>query len=362
MVLVRLGVLLVALAGSVPAVALDDRDYIRLVTALTDAVVLPGYRAHADNTAHLAATLAHACTDDAQRAALGAEVDERFRAVMLGWQRVAPIRIGPVTEGVGSARIQYWPDRRGTGSRQFRRAMRTRPAELLTSQGLAQSSVALRDLQALERLLYSPNPIALLAAGGFPCTWAAAIAALQAQEAAALRAAWEGPDGHAALVRSAAAGNAAYFDAAEAATDFLRALMGGLEVALVQKLEPPLGAATEEAKPRLSESWRSGLSNANIAANLQTLAALYRTPGGFGDLLAATGGMALEVGIAAQFDQALGLIEAVPMPLSKAVADPGARQVLAGLVEALKRLRLLIGGALAPQVGLIIGFNATDGD
>lgn len=344
----------------VPGRALDAADYATLNRALADAVVMPAYRGHADAMATLSEALTGACGQ--ADGALADRVEAAFHRAFDAWQRAQPIRFGPVMQGFGPARIQYWPDRRGTGARQLRRALAAEDAALLDPETLAQASVALRDLQALERLLFDPTPAAVLAAGGYRCAFAAAIARLQARLATDLLAAWQGPDGYRQMVLSADAGNDGYFDAAEAAADFLRSLSGTLDVLIAQKLEPPLGESLAAAQPRRVEQARSRRSMRNITANLETVAALYRTPGGFGDLLARAGAEPLANGMRALFVELVELARAVGPPLSVAVADPATRAQVEALLDKLKTARILVTGPLAQETALVVGFNATDGD
>ena len=93
------------------------------------------------------------------------------------------------------------------------------------------------------------------------------------------------------------------------------------------KLEEPLGAALEEAKPRRAESWRSELSLADIRANLETARALYDSPGGFGDALGGT--RPTRTSWTARSGRAssgrFAQLDAIEPPLPAAVEDRAAR-------------------------------------
>ena len=62
------------------------------------------------------------------------------------------------------------------------------------------------------------------------------------------------------------------------------------------------------------------------------------------------------------FERAFAQLDAIEAPLSVAVAEPTARAQLEALVREFKGLRLLVAEQLAPALGLLIGFNAMDGD
>lgn len=341
-----------------PALALSEADYARTNRELTLTVALPAAAGLASATSSLESEVSTFC--DQPAAAARPAVDQAFAAAMAAWQRLRPLGFGPLMAGNGPARFQHWPDRRGTGARQLARTLSRKDPSVLDPAGLAAKSVALGDLQALERLLTDQGePIE---ADAYRCSFAVSIATLLADRAAALDAAWQPADGYAALILSAALGNDAYFDAAEATRDYLDALGHGLEEAAARKLRPVLGAGLEAARPRAAESWRSGLSAANIAANLATLRALVEGEDGLGGLAAAGGDPLIGRTLAAMLEEAQRALEALPVPLAQAVSDPVLRPGLEAAADLVERAHALTLGPLATALGLTSGFNASDGD
>jgi predicted lipoprotein len=165
------------------------------------------------------------------------------------------------------------------------------------------------------------------------------------------------------MMLTAAAGNDAYFAAEEASGDLLKSLHNALQGVIAVKLEAPLGASLDQAKPRRAENWRSGLSLAGIRANLETAQALYESPGGFGDTLRVLADeeqldQALRRGLSRAFAQ----LDALKLPLSTAIEDPAARAQVEALLAEVKGMRLLVSQELAPALDLLVGFNAMDGD
>lgn len=104
-------------------------------------------------------------------------------AAMDARQRAEPTAVGPATENGRASRIEYWPDRRGTGARQRRAVLQERDPSLLAVGGLAGKSVAVQSLSAFERLLF--DHAAKLTAGsaaaedGYACGLAASVARFQ---------------------------------------------------------------------------------------------------------------------------------------------------------------------------------------
>ncbi|MGH6898309.1 MAG: imelysin family protein [Geminicoccaceae bacterium] len=364
----RLFVLLLAgLAAAIPARAasvLED-----LNRQLTDAVIVPGYQRFAEATAALEAAVSEFCeapTPDHLERARSA-----FEQAMLAWQHVQPVVFGPVVSGARTSIIQLFPDRRGAISRQLSQVLAARDPALLAPGGLEGKSVALTGFPALEQILYDdarlPTPEASGAATGadadYACGLAAAIARNLAGLAAGILDDWRRPGGFREAVLTAGAGNDAYFTAEDASGDLLKSLHTALQSVIALKLEAPLGAALEEAKPRRAESWRSELSLANIRANLETAEALYAGAGGFGAALAALADEdQLDWAIRRGFDRAFAQLDAIALPLPAAVEDPAARARIEALLAELRTLRLLVAQELAPALGLLVGFNAMDGD
>jgi predicted lipoprotein len=286
---------------------------------------------------------------------------------MLAWQRVQPIVFGPIVAGARTSVIQLFPDRRGAISRQLSQALAMKDPELIAPGGLEAKSVALTGFPALDQILYDdarlPAAVATGADADYACALAAAIARNLAGIAAAVLDEWRHQGGFRDVVLSAAAGNDAYFSAEDASGDLLKSLHTALQSVIALKLEAPLGASLEEAKPRRAESWRSGLSLADIRANLETTRALYESPDGFGAALQALADDdQLDHAIREDFARGFARLDAIKQPLPAAVEDPAARAEIEALLAAVKGLRLLVAQELAPALGLLVGFNAMDGD
>jgi uncharacterized protein len=358
-----LPLLLVMLAAALPARAasvLED-----LNRALTDGVILPGYQRFADATAGLEAAVAGFCAAPTP----GRLKDARaaFGQAMLAWQHVQPFVFGPILSGARTSVVQLFPDRRGAISRQLSQALAAKDPEVVAPGGLEGKSVALTGFPALEQVLYAdarlPGPEAWGADADYACALAAAIARNLAEIAADVLDEWRRPGGFRDMVLTAAAGNDAYFTAEDATADLLKSLHTALQSVIALKLEAPLGAALEEAKPRRAESWRSALSLAAIRANIETAQALYAGAGGFGDALATLADEGqLDWTIRQGFARAFAQLDGIAPSLHAAVEDPAGRARIEALLAELRTLRRLVAQELAPALGLLIGFNAMDGD
>jgi predicted lipoprotein len=355
--------LLGVLAAGPPARAASV--YENLNRALADGVIVPGYQHFAAATGALETAMSAFCAAPAPErleAARGA-----FEQAMLAWQHVQPITFGPIVEGARASTIELFPDRRGAISRQLSKALAAKEPGLVAPGGLEGKSVALTGFPALEQILYDDERLPAAGAAGADADYACPLAAAIARNLAALAAGvlddWQRPGGFRDMMLTAAAGNDAYFTAEDASGDLLKSLHTALQSVIALKLEAPLGAALEEAKPRQAESWRSGLSLANARANLETAEALYVGPGGFSAALEAlTDDDELDRAIREGFGRAFAQLDAIGTPLPAAVEDPAARAQVEALLAELKRLRQLVSEELGPALDLLVGFNAMDGD
>jgi len=343
---------LAVLAAS-PARA-DERAFAHANHALTDGVALPLIAALDEAAATHAAALASYCAATTSRAAAPAAA---FHRHMDAWQRVQPLAFGPLLDGDGPARFQYWPDKHGTGAKQLRRALAAEDPALLETGALAGRSVALGDLQALEWVLFDegyPPP------GSYRCAFAAAIAAHQRDLAGGLADAWQ--PGYAATIRGASQGNDAFYDASEPLRNYLAAIVDTLDRISATKLERPLDRDIASARPMRAENWRSRRSLDNVAANLDTVRRLFAHEGSFLDLLDHSGMGALANGVRASLERAVIETRDVPVPLFEAVTNAEHRRAVVDLNNRLHGLRKAIGNSIASELGLTTGFNASDGD
>lgn len=343
-----------------PALAdeIDGARLTALTTALTDQVVVPAYDDLSRQAAGLASALHSYCATPTE--GNSEDVREHFHLTMDAWQRAQPILFGPIIDAPGPARFQFWPDKRGTGQRQLRQVLTNQDQSVLEAHALASKSVALSDLQALEYLLFEdPETIT---EDDFKCNYARAIADHQEELAVDVLSAWTETNGYRGKVINAAEGTDAFFDEREAASAFLNAMAGAIDVVRLQKLDRPLGLTITGARPKRTESWRSARSLRNIRLNLETVQQFLTVDDGFSDLLIATGKDATARTTNELLAEILSDIATQEQPLSALVEDVDVRADLESLLSKLRSLQSLVREQIARDLGLVPGFNATDGD
>ena len=334
--------------------ALPDADYAALARAAIDQVVIPAYAEHARAMHRMGPAIERHCMRDGAEDA--AAVRAAFDEAMDAWQRAWPFGFGPVMRGAGRARIAFWPGRRGSAARQMRAVLRTWDESLLDPQQLAGKSVAVKDLQALERLLFE------VPRDAYTCGLAGAIAHYQSDIADEILHEWTKDGGFRQAALAAGGASDEYADDSEVARDLIRVLTESLDAIIAQKLEAPLGKSAAKAKPKRAESWRSERSMRNIVLNIESTGALIETPGGFGDLVTAHGESELADSLRNGLARTASKAGSVTLPLREAVSEPGERAKLLELLGNLRALRALVTGPLSRATSLLVGFNSQDGD
>lgn len=342
--------------------AADDkmRDVMAVAQAV-DGYIRPETRSFADVTGTLDAAIAAFCKapgPDARK-----PVDAAFRTAVEGWSAVQILRFGPLTEANRLERIAYWPDPKGIGLRQIRRALAARDPSMTDPAQLGDKSVALQGLTALEYLLYAGEDEAIgtaRPAGTFRCAYAAAAAHALAGVAGDIAREWAAPDGFAERLMQPGSEDPLYRTPSEAMQELHRALGTGLQVTQDQKLKPVLGEDMNSAKPFVAPFRRSGLTMAVLAADARALKEFVAKTG-FTKSLPNEFAW-LDNSMAFEFDNAVTAAEAVTLPIDEAVYDKAARGKLEYLFVVLGHLRDMVQTDLATALDLKVGFNALDGD
>lgn len=349
----------VVLPGGADAETAETVDFAPLINAVVAQHVVPHHAAFAAATADLAQESRTFC------AAPGSENLKNLRmayaAAMGAWQRLRPITFGPIEDFNRRFRIQFWPDKRNTAARHLAEILDKQREDILKPGGFTFASVAVQGLPVVERLLYDEDARSLLNTDSdYPCRLLTAVSGNLAAMAADLRAAWtDGDDSWAAEVAEAATTSDLLGTSQDVATLFLNGLTTELAAIKDLKLERPLGANADRARPTLAESWRSRRSMANIVANLESIAEMYRL--GFLPALR-TADPDLAALLHRAFHQTIATARGIPVPLEEAVASPAHRPQLEKLLTEVTALRQLAGERAAERLGLVLGFNSLDGD
>ena len=338
-------------------------DYQALAVGLAENYALPRYAALADTFEAQEEVLTGFCEApdevglEAARAA--------FHDSMDAWQGIQHITAGPIQLLFRRARINHWPERRNAVARGLNMLLGAADSASITPQRLAEASVAVQGLPALERLLFDEAALVAFSAdtddARFRCALVTAIGANLSDIAREVVAEWRD---EVLPVLKAGESHPIYFrDAGDLSARLLTDLQGLLQLMIDLKLQPVLGESAAAARPLRVENRRSGRGSRNLRLNLE--AAWDMVAGGDGAGFGASLARAeldLHESLMDAFAAAGQAAADLPAPLATAVIEPAERGRVVAFLEALRGLRALLREPVPAALGLTLGFNAMDGD
>ncbi len=282
------------------------------------------------------------------------------------WARVEFIRFGPVSFLLRHERVSHWPERRNAVGRALNSLLATPDGESLAPKQFSRASVAVQGLPALERLLFTqgdkwegPTDEAAIA---WRCAVGQAIATNLATISREIVEGWKDAEGPLEQARAGKTTGLYYTDASDLGRRLLTDQLTGFQIMGDIKLAAPRGVALEEgqepvAKSSKLEAWRSGLSKANLVANLYAMKGMTHAWG-----VTSTWSDAQRADVETAFQKADASFRALPTDMKAGLNEGTA---LASIEQALVDLRLLrtqVADVLPQSLELTLGFNALDGD
>ena len=288
-----------------------------------------------------------------------------FHDSMDAWQGIQHITAGPIQLLFRRERINHWPERRNAVARGLNALLRAADSSAITPARLAEASVAVQGLPALERLLFDEEALDAFGAdtddARFRCKLATAIAANLTTIAREVVAEWRDD---ALPVLKAGESHPIYFrDAGDLSARLLTDLQGLLQLMIDLKLAPVLGDAADVARPLRVENRRSLRGARNLRLNLEAAWAMVAggEAAGFGPYLARAE-LDLYESLMDAFAAAGQTAATLPVPLTTALSEPAPRAQVVDFLETLRALRALVRESVPAALGLTLGFNAMDGD
>ncbi len=354
--------MVLVLGAAQPARAADPLPDDSLRAIVADALehaIRPGFDNLARSAGALEVTTGALCA--APSAASLDAARTAFAETLQAWSAVEYIRLGPMTDANRADRLYFWPDRKGITLRHVQAALAKADPGLVTREGMADASIALQGLPALEFLFYGSGADSLATGpAGYRCAFAAAVAGNVAAIAGAAAADWNDPEGFAALLLAPGPDNPLFRDPEEAAVRITDIPGTGLHALRDQKLLPAIGSGPADARPNLAPFRRSGLTNMALRANLKGLQGLADRAG----IAAATRDRApaLQDGVDIVYRNTFAALESLAGPLGEAAADPARRGPVNYLALLTDRLRNLLQDQMPGALGMKVMFNAYDGD
>jgi len=345
-------------AGAVNAHA--ETDHAAIAQAALSEVIRPGYAALSQQADSLKDRIELLCKEPSA-SSLDASRDA-FIAAVGAWSRVEILRFGPISTDHRYERLFYWPDPKGLGRRQIEKAIAKQDQSVTEPDALAGKSVALQGLPALEYLLYGDGAEALLTpsdGGAFRCAFASSVATNIDRIARAVAEGWrEGAASSKAFLTPKP--GSLYRTSKEVILELFKSFTSGIELVRDQKLGKPLGASPQQARPRLAAFWRSGLSLANAAGNLEGIRVLF-AKGGLAAIVADES-PGVENSVLFDLNHAIEVLRGIDQPMAKVVEDEALRGKIEALRVSLKSAGQTAADEISRGAGLSFGFNAMDGD
>jgi uncharacterized protein len=331
--------------------------------------IRPGYAAFSKASKSLVAATDELCAKPSETALIATRA--AFKSVALSWARVEHLRFGPIMDDKRHDRMMFWPDPKGLARRQVESAL-TKPDDTLFDQRLAQKSIALQGLNALDTVLFASGSDGLEEAGEATvprCNYAKALASNVDRIAQAAVDGWANDgDGFAKTWLNPGGANTTYLNETERTQALLQSYLTGIEQARNQRLTGPLGMQKVGAKPVAPMLPNSGLAVAYLKATIDGVQSLL-TDGGFlarqtdppildpvkGEMTV-LGSIAEELKRAAQSATEADTLSKSPFK------DEPARQKLIAMGFPLKNAYETGGEAIAKEANITMGFNSLDGD
>ncbi|WP_374144802.1 imelysin family protein [Vibrio sp. NTOU-M3] len=297
-------------------------------------------QAFSKKTENLASVFADFCATERSDSA---PVTQAWHQAMLSWMALQGQERGPVAALEQSWNIQFWPDKKNTTGRKMAALIR-QDREWLPDD-ISQQSVTVQGLGAIEWLLY--DPASDLQANSKTCKTGTVIAQNLQNNAKAIALAWKENPWQA-------------LDQAGWYAEYIALLSNQLDYSM-KKLSRPM-AKIGKPRPYFSESWRSQTSLSNLKSNVVAMEKLYLANGkGLDAILRARGKIQLADSIKTQFATVLETWPSQSSLFGLLKSKPGYQTVMAQFNK-LEQLNYLIHEEVAIELGVVIGFNATDGD
>ncbi|WP_420410508.1 imelysin family protein [Hoeflea sp.] len=288
------------------------------------------------------------------------EVRSAFEDAALAWAGIEWFRTGPAMAENRLERILFYPDRKSTGLKQVRRAMRTEDPDVVSRSTLARQSVAMQGLGAFEYLVFGKGSDQLAdGTAPFRCTYAQTVAGNLKEIAAELSQGWSDGKPLPALFLAPATDNPLFRDDVEALNLVLGTMIHGLEairdIRIGGFLREPGNDRTVSALYRYS-----GLTMQSVAANLEGLEKLFNESEIENVLPESERDLADQVRF--EFNQSIRTARSLEGHLEDLVSDETTRSKLVYLQNAIRYTIRRLNDEIAPAAGLAAGFSFGDGD
>lgn len=338
---ISLALALVLAVVQSPVIA-DDVQSAKIVNQSIEEVFKPTALELEKHTAQLQSALINDCRNDDARKA--------FRNTVEVFSEMEYYRLGVINQENRAERLFFWPDRKATGQKQMRRLLQNPERDLLNAQRLSKKSVALQGLPALERILFSAEADPT----GKDCKVALAIADNMHNIAEQIKHDWTAADG---ITKQLSEGtkHSLYRNSTEAMT----AILTLSENALIALSEKKLGLILKglqqtQSIPKSAPFWRSDMTLKHLGGNLIAIKHLL-IDSGFASVAS------VESSLKFEFRTAHTMLDAATAAFEAGDIETMSNRLLA-VQFIVDGLRAMLIETISPALGVVTGFNSSDGD
>ncbi len=329
------------------------------VRAAISGYILPNFERLAEQTGQLANSVDGLCNSpDIVKLKT---VQDDFRLSLLVWARVEFLRFGPLAKDNRLDRMLFWPDRKGIGLRQIKRAIVKQNPSLKDPEQISSKSIALQGFGALEYLLFGKGSELLAQnAGEFRCAYAASVTKNIRSISKQVFDEWSNKDGFVKQWLSPAKNNPRYYDEDEALGELVGAIAQAFEFVRDLRLKPIWLKIDPNVNYKRAIFWRSDMTFPIIKSNFQGLNTLINVSG----LVSTLPNDSRWIGgsLEFSFSNVNKTFATITLPLEQAVFDPEQAEDINYLVILARTLQTLIGDKLVIALDLPESFSALDGD
>jgi predicted lipoprotein len=308
--------------------------------------IATGYQSLTTETGELAESARDYCENPTQGSR--EHLEAAWLEAFLAWQRVRFVDFGPVENNNLSWQFQFWPDPKNLIARKA--AYLIGNDEPITPQVINQSGVAVQGFPMIEYLLFDQQ----LNAGdnSIPaartCELLTNVALHVKSNSDELMAGWQAFRPH-------------YLETAQYFDTTIRAGMATLEILEERRLGQPMGLrGNGKRNPYITDAWRSGSTLMTVEATVDGLNR-YFLPG-LELSLKAKEASDLADRIRKQFSEVQQNFPGAHLPMATALKEEEQFRVLQSLYVDISQLTTLVNDQGAVELGVVRGFNSSDGD
>lgn len=264
------------------------------------------------------------------------------------WQQVRFVEFGPIEQDSLAWQFQFWPDAKNLVARKVNYWLSAETE--LTTATIDGAGVAVQGFPALEFLLADPrfqqSEQALPAERS--CQLFNAVSSHIHANALELQQQWQAMKPH-------------YLATDDYTHGTIRSAMNALEILQDRRMGAPMGLrGSGRRNPYLADAWRSETSLAGIRASIEGLQR-YFAPGLMAEL-AAQGHADLGEQLNDAFEEVLGDLENAPAGMAPLIEDDEGFGQLQSIYIDVVQLEQTLNNDIAAALGVIRGFNSSDGD